>query len=127
MVEQVNSQLIKLVQNMVLDIVMHNAHMISNSSAEKQTLKDGIHHHQIQTLVKENMDHAVLSLISGRLIRSHQPIHHILATLMAMVHSDAPHQENVEMVIVKQLVNVIKMDVISTHIDSVPKISLVQE
>lgn len=101
---------------MVLDIVMPNAHRISNSSTERPMLMDGTHHQVIRIPVKVNGDLAALRWTFGKPTLSQvllPPIH-----VPMMDSGDARMKVTVETPI-DTVEFVIKMVVILTHIEPV--------
>jgi len=112
------------VPHMELDIVMLNAHKILNSSMVKLTQLDGLHPQLTQMPVPENSELAALRWISGRPTLS--------LKLSLLIHVPWLDQRNVkDLSAVREIkdtrVSAIKMDVISTHIEPVTTISMVQE
>lgn len=116
---------IKLVPNMVLDIVMLNAHMILSSSKVLQMLKAGSHHLLTKMLELVNTVAAVLRWISGKLTRFHLlilPIH-----VTSLDKRNAKVLTAVIMMAIDSMASATKTAVISTHIELMSKTSTVQE
>jgi hypothetical protein len=125
MVENQSSQPITLVPDLVQDIVMLNAHMISSISMVKLTCSVGIHLQLTQVPVQESTVPAVPKWTSGRptnnlpkspLIPAQSKVKHVVKAKTAVT----THQ------VTDTMVSVTRMVAILTHSDSERPTSTVQ-